>query len=374
MQCEIEFLAVGEGSRAGDAIVVRYGDATAYKLMVIDGGTAETGEKLVYHLKSQFGERVTLEHVVLTHSDADHASGLREVLREIPAANVWLHAPWALAGEVAHFFNGNWSKDGLSAAIKKEYDIVSEIVDLALAAQTTQRIHYPFQGSQIGPFTVLSPSKSTYLRLLPQFEKTPEPNQQLLEAANMWIGKAATAGLWQQMLEKAAAKVSNWVPESWSFERLKDGGQTSASNESSVVLYGNLGDGNRVLLTGDAGVNALTWAINYAKGNGHVLQQFSFVQIPHHGSRRNVGPTVLNELLGLPQLESSPSRYTAFVSAPKDDNQHPRKIVLNAFMRRGGRVIATQGSNKVHWGGFPPRSGYSIVEPLPFSSSVEAYD
>lgn len=374
MQCEIEFLAVGEGSRAGDAIVVRYGEATAYKLMVIDGGTAETGEKLVSHLKSQFGEHVTLEHVVLTHSDADHASGLREILREIPATNVWLHVPWALATEVPHFFKGNWSKDGLSAAIKKEYDIVSEIVDLALAAQTTQKIYYPFQGSQIGPFTVLSPDKSTYLHLLPQFEKTPEPNQQLLEAANMWIGKAAPAGLWQHMLEKAAAKVSNWVPEGWSHERLKDGGQTSASNESSVILYGNLGDGNRVLLTGDAGVNALTWAINYAKGNGQVLQHFSFVQIPHHGSRRNVGPTVLNELLGLPQLEHSPSRFTAFVSAPKDDDQHPRKIVLNAFMRRGGRVIATQGSNKVHWGGFPPRSGYSAVEPLPFSSSVEAYD
>jgi hypothetical protein len=31
------------------------------------------------------------------------------------------------------------------------------------------------------------------------------------------------------------------------------------------------------------------------------------------------------------------------VSAPKDDDTHPRKIVLNAFMRRGGEVIATLG-------------------------------
>ena len=120
-------------------------------------------------------------------------------------------------------------------------------------------------------------------------------------------------------------------------------------------------------------MNALTWSITYAKGHGHLLQQFSFVQIPHHGSRRNVGPTVLNELLGLPQLESAPSRFTAFVSAPKEDDQHPRKIVLNAFMRRGARVIATQGANKVHWGGVPPRSGYVNAEQLPFSTSVEAY-
>ena len=34
MNCEIEFLPVGDGSKAGDAIVVRYGEADAYELMV----------------------------------------------------------------------------------------------------------------------------------------------------------------------------------------------------------------------------------------------------------------------------------------------------------------------------------------------------
>jgi beta-lactamase superfamily II metal-dependent hydrolase len=372
MLCEIEFMAVGEGSRAGDAIVVRYGEVNDHRLMVVDGGTADTGEALVAHLKTQFGQNVVLEHVVLTHSDADHASGLREVLREIPATYVWLHVPWLLSGEAIQLFkNKKWTKESLSAAIKKEYDIISEIFDLAIAAQTTQKIYYPFQGSKIGPFTVLSPRKETYLHLLPQFEKTPEPDQDLLESANMWIGKA---GLLKEILQKAAAKVSNWWPESWTQERLRDGGQTSASNESSVILYGDFGAGQRVLLTGDAGVNALSWAAAHANASGYQLRQFSFVQIPHHGSRRNVGPTVLNELLGPIQKEGSDSRFAAFVSAPKDDDQHPRKIVLNAFMRRGGRVVATQGRNKVHWGGFPPRTGYVTAEPLAFSPKVEAYD
>jgi len=373
MLCEVEFLAVGEGCRAGDAIVIRYGEVNAYKLMVVDGGTAETGKNLVAHLKGQFGENVTLEHVVLTHSDADHASGLREVLREIPVANLWLHIPWLLADEAIHLFKSKkWTKETLSAAIKKEYDIVSELVDIAAAKQHTH-IYYPFQGSQIGPFRVLSPRRTTYLHLLPQFEKTPEPDQQVLEAANMWIGKAPN-GLLRELFEKARAKVSNWWPETWSEERLQDGGLTSASNESSVVLYADTGDGRRMLLTGDAGVNALWWSIHHAKEHGHVLKAFTFVQIPHHGSRRNVGPTVLNELLGPIRPEGSNSHFTAFVSAPKEDDQHPRKIVLNAFIRRGGRVLATQGQNKVHWGGFPPRPGYVAVEPLPFSTQVEAYD
>ena len=374
MLCEIEFLAVGEASRAGDAIVVRYGEENAYKLMVIDGGTADTGEKLVAHFKEQYGESVVLEHVLLTHSDADHASGLREVLREIPAKYVWMHVPWLLAPDAIHLFKKNWTKDALSAAIKKEYDIISEILEIAMAAEATQNIYFPFQGSQIGPFTVLTPSRNAYLHLLPQFDKTPEANQELLDAANMWIGKAAAPSLFEQLVEKAAAKISNWVPESWTHERLKDGGQTSASNESSVVLYADVGNGRRILMTGDAGVNALTWAIKYAKTQQYPLQQFSFVQIPHHGSRRNVGPTVLNELLGPIQPDGSKSRFTAFVSAPKEDDQHPRKIVMNAFMRRGGRVIATQGTDKVHLGGFKQRQGYSDAEAMEFSQMVEEYD
>jgi hypothetical protein len=105
-----------------------------------------------------------------------------------------------------------------------------------------------------------------------------------------------------------------------------------------------------------------------------VLQNFSFVQIPHHGSRRNVGPTVLNALLGPIQAQGSTSTFSAFVSAPKDDDKHPRKIVLNAFIRRGAQVFATQGANKVHWGGFAPRRGYTNTDAVSFSPKVEGYE
>ena len=370
MNIEVEFLAVGDGSRAGDAIVVRYGEQDNYSLMLVDGGTATTGEAIVKHIQSTYGAYATLEHVLLTHSDADHASGLREVLENIPVTNMWLHIPWLLAPEAIHLFKDKrWTKDGLSAAIKQEYDIIAEIVELAEEAGA--KIGYPFQGGIVGPFNVLSPRKATYLHLLPQFEKTPEPDKELLEAANIWIGKAPT-GLLAALLEKAAEKVQKWVNETWTYERLKDGGITSASNESSVILYADTGE-RRYLLTGDAGVNALRWAANHAIASGYPLQQFSFVQIPHHGSRRNVGPTILNDLLGPIRNEGDPTRFTAFCSAPKDDENHPRKMVLNAFIRRGGRVHATQGTGKVFWGGFNARPGYSNITPISLSGTVEDY-
>lgn len=371
MNCEIEFLAVGDASRAGDCIVVRYGECNDYKLMVVDGGTASTGEELVTHLRTQFGQNVRVEHVVLTHSDADHASGLRELFKEIPVANLWMHVPWLLAEEAIHLFKSkNWTTEGLSKAIKAEYDILSEILDLAWA--TDCAVRYPFQGATVGPFTVLSPRKSTYLHLLPQFEKTPDPDQEAIEAAGLWIGKAAS-NPFAKLLEAVAAKIEKWIPESWFDERLKDGGCTSASNESSVVLYADIDGNQRLLLTGDAGVNALTWSKNYANSQRMVLRAFSFVQIPHHGSRRNVGPAILNELIGEIQPEGT-ENFSAFVSAPADDSKHPRKIVLNAFIRRGGQVCCTQGTNKVHWGGFPQRPGYGPATATPLSSIVEDYD
>ncbi|TPI26815.1 hypothetical protein FJW08_26670 [Mesorhizobium sp. B3-2-1] len=186
----------------------------------------------------------------------------------------------------------------------------------------------------------------------------------------MWLGKESLA---RKLLEAAKAAMQSWTTETWEDERLRDGGITSASNESSVVLYGSFDDDARVLLTADTGTNGLRWAANYAESLGLPLKSFSFVQIPHHGSRRNVGPTILTRLLGEIQPEGTPTRFSAFVSAPKDDVKHPRRIVLNAFKRRGGYIVATQGTGKIHWGGFPKREGYGDAENLPFYAQVEEY-
>jgi hypothetical protein len=82
----------------------------------------------------------------------------------------------------------------------------------------------------------------------------------------------------------------------------------------------------------------------------------------------------LNLILGPIQAKESPIRFWAFVSAPKDDDTHPRMMVLNSFTRRGGRVVATQGISKIFWGGFPVRPNYSSAEPILFTPKVVDYD
>jgi hypothetical protein len=49
-------------------------------------------------------------------------------------------------------------------------------------------------------------------------------------------------------------------------------------------------------------------------------------------------------------------------------------MVLNAFIRRGYTVCATQGNKIVFWGGFPARQGYGSAHALQFATQVEHYD
>ena len=372
MHCEIEFLPVGEASKAGDAIVIRYGDPQAYALMVIDGGTIDSGNAVVAHIQQYFGNNATISHAVLTHADADHASGLRVVLSELKVSKLWLHVPWwSAAAAKTYFADQKLSAEQLAVKIYDQYDIIAEIVKIAQGKKIP--IEQPFAGMNIGPFRVLSPYQSVYEYLLPQFDLTPDPDESLIKAAGFWIGKQPSA--LARAVDRAMAKVQKFAKENWNNERLKDGGVTGASNESSVVLYGDFTPGpGRILLTGDAGVWALNHAAYSIEQNGLALRDFAFVQVPHHGSCRNVGPTILDRLIGPIQPEGSAARFSAFVSAPKDDDTHPRKIVRNAFIRRGAKVIATQGTSKIFWGGFPVRANYDVAPILPFSPDVEEYD
>ena len=252
MDYEIEFLPVGDASKAGDAIVIRYGKPDGWWLMTIDGGELNSGEQTVAHIKKQFGEHAHVNHAVLTHCDADHASGLREILKGVQVNSLWMNLPWSVVPEARQFFADKSStNDQLIKRVAREYDIIQEIV--SLAEERNVPIYPVYAGTKIGPFIALSPHRTFYQALVPQFDRTPEPDQKAIEAANFWIGKEQINVL-RMIMDAAITKAQKYIIESWEVERLRDGGITSATNESSIVLYGDLENGDRALLTGDAGV------------------------------------------------------------------------------------------------------------------------
>lgn len=364
---DVEFLPVGDGSAAGDAIVISYGANQPEEVIIVDGGTKDSGEKMVEHINECFGPETIISHVICTHPDSDHSSGLRAILDNFQVTNLWVHALWYHAEDIVHLFNDKrWTADGLSKAIKSEYSIIDELIKTAFSKGTN--VYEPFQGSKIGPFTVLSPTKFAYQHLLAQFRKTPDPDIDAIKNQNMWLEQKKS--LFSGLLEKAI----KLIPESWDFETLREGGVTAAENETSVVLFGDFGD-SAVLLTADGGINALSWSYDYSNQIGLDLSKLKLVQVPHHGSRNNVSPSILDTIVGPKQARGyEAEKMIGVVSAPKDDTKHPRKVVINAFRRRGAPVRSTQGSKYRYHSGFPARDDYSIAKPLDFYSEVEEYD
>src|SRR5258708_20315237 len=133
-----------------------------------------------------------------------------------------------------YFEDKRWTLDGLQTKIRNEYSVISELIDLADAHTTP--VHEPVQGQQIGPFTVLSPTRWAYLRLVSQFRKTPDPDIDQLKADNMWIEgakKSFLGGILGSLVEKAP----EWMPENWDIELLKDAAFTGAETHATAILY-----------------------------------------------------------------------------------------------------------------------------------------
>lgn len=161
--------------------------------------------------------------------------------------------------------------------------------------------------------------------------------------------------------------------ETWDRETLAENVETSASNETSVVQLG-IFDDHRALLTADVGPIGLSEAAVYAMQR-ELLAPPNFMQVPHHGSRHNVTPMILDVWLGkrLPN-ENSPRRGVAFCSVGADADLHPRKKVSNAFLRRGYPVYATRGKVKGHYHGRERRYNWEASTAEPFSLNVEDND
>ncbi|WP_200232388.1 ComEC/Rec2 family competence protein, partial [Rubrivivax gelatinosus] len=282
MAYEIDFLPVGDSY--GDAIVVRYGDETSgYYLHVVDGGRSDTGQTIINHI-DRFYPGYFIDHMILSHADNDHACGLIDVLRRFDVKNLWMNRPWLYANEVIQHFHGNYTLAGLIDEMKKRHPYLVELENIAESKGT--QIHEAFQGNCIGRFRILAPSRHRYVDLISEFEKTPTSYRAEYRAPSQ-------LGLLRSLKEQAMKRLE----EAWDVETLSDNPQppTSASNESCIVQYAEL-DNRGVLLTADVGPEGLTEAADYA--NALNLRMPGFVQMPHHGSRHNVTPAVLDRWLG----------------------------------------------------------------------------
>lgn len=347
---EFDFLPVGNGKHSGDAIAVRWKEAESYKVLIYDGGTTEYGEKLVEHVKVYFGTN-KVDYVVNSHPDNDHAGGLLYVLENLEVGQLWMHRPWTHSALICDYFHDRRiTNKSLEERLKKKMTAAYRLEKIATEKKIP--IIEPFAGEQIGIFKVLSPTRKRYIHeLIPAFEKSPD-----LKLASESFVEAAL-----DMVESTESKIADY----WDREFLPDSVLTSAENESSAVLFCTV-RGKGHLLTGDAGVDALRAAAEFATKIGiHLPTAVTFAQIPHHGGRHNVSTETLDLVFGKPLPEGTKPTRHAYASASKHAPRHPRKVVTNAFVRRGFLVAATKG-RKLRYSKNMPERGWGKLTYMPF--------
>jgi len=323
---EIDFLPVGDGERSGEAIVFRCGNLSGprneQQIVIIDGGTKESGTELVKHIREYYNTNVA-DLVVSTHPDADHSAGLLAILENLKVGQLLMHLPWKHSDECRCLFKNGRITEGslkktLQASLQNAYDLEQ------IAREQGVPIIEPFSdsGRIRRDLIVLSPSKSFYELQIANFRATPEPKPEV-----SFLQRAKTT----------VVEAGKKIIETLGFETLKDpeDNETSAENNSSVILLWNYNNGEEFFLfCGDAGALALRKAIAVADTHGIDFRLVKFIQLPHHGSKHNVGPVLLDKIVG-PKLQEETKVKTAYVSVAKEDQKHPSRKVANAFRRRG---------------------------------------
>jgi beta-lactamase superfamily II metal-dependent hydrolase len=283
----------------------------------IDGGYSDTIDTVKNHMGNYYGTK-SIQNLVITHPDRDHASGAKNIIENCDVARVWMNRPWLYASELLDRFSKFSNVENLEQRLREIYPFLS-------AAESS--------------------------------EKSPQS------------AKVAKAGRSDSFLEKIYnLKDALWGTETFSNQ------ETASENEMSIIQYANICN-SKVLLTGDAGRGSLQEAINYAPNVGLDLPGIDKFQVPHHGSRRNVSSDILDAILGSKfegiQSESA-KKFSAIISAAKNDSDHPKKAVIRAMWHRGGAVVATNGESvRSSAGAAPDRDGWKPVASIPYPDQEE---
>lgn len=371
---EVDYIAIGDKSKSGDAIGIRWGydldksNAEQF-VMLIDGGHKCSAGDVVRHIKKYYygdedieKEKAIVDLVINTHPHSDHLAGLPVIYEQLVIQELWMHRPWDHAGLPKWFDDGRVTdksikeqlKDGLEDAYKlsKSYQKDTGLDTVEPFSGLTAKLKYGVT------LYVLGPTRSFYERLLPDFNSTPtngtgvgkkriilDPDENDVEASN---------------------------------NDLTDEGDTSAENQSSVVLVLKMQNEDLLMFTGDAGINSLQNAMDQFDKFALDISKLTLFHVPHHGSLQNMGKTIVKRIFGSPIEPKQTKAVTARISvAAQPEYGHPSRRVINALLRVGCKVFETHGMSKqFHKGSALLHSGWSNVESLQPYEKVEgvSYD
>jgi beta-lactamase superfamily II metal-dependent hydrolase len=348
MELSIDMLSVGDA----DAFIIWAKHKNRDYIIFIDGGKEGDGDDIISHYRKNIMPHVETWRsqpeiiIINTHPHNDHVKGLPFIVNYFKGriSRVYMNNPVQfMSNESIDLLETNYRKvRGQDTALTRLYDSLLEGQELQnLITSFNIPIYHAFSdyglyGQDNEMFRFLGPSSSYYQELINRFSSQEVIN----ELTNRAIPQP------KLILENIEVQKPCTVVD--------QADDTSAENLSSVITQFTTSSGIKYLFTGDAGVESF----QNAKSNGFSIADNHYVQLPHHGSRRNVNSAII--------CEFSPQVF--FVSAA-GNAKHPRKAVIACIKKNTNAIVySTHKTNnfrvRSNVGVFPDWEGYTNALPL----------
>lgn len=308
MEFIIDFIHVGDG----DAIIVWAREANVKDVVFfIDGGDAGNGQKIVDHFAKYIEPHLLPKKTigfVNSHPHADHINGLLEVIELLNDK-----IRFAIYNDPVECITAEHRENIKKAYLANEDDDITHLYEEfeqieklnEFCEKNNVERYKAFAGANVllgGTFEILSPSEDFYVNLVQHFSDI-----EFLKAVD--FKKPKLAAKYPLPDELVPCKIVDEVND------------TSPENLTSTVIQLTDGAGNKYILTADAGVDAF----DYMEAEGFTAENVVLVQLPHHGSRRNISSEWITKF--------NPNFYVASAAG---NEKHPRLALINCIKRNLG--------------------------------------
>jgi beta-lactamase superfamily II metal-dependent hydrolase len=335
----IDMLSLGN---ADSIIVWLKDDDDKHCVVLIDGGNKSDGQKVIDHLEKYIQPHVGYaapDLLINTHHDKDHIGGLIPIVEYFgdEITKVWVNNP---ADHISDASYQSLKKSFSTRSEQQQFKMIleslnnlEEFISAVDSAGIYRESALYGQEEQNGIVKVLGPSREFYDSLLPGMDGI----------ENFVLNEAHFAYNYLFNNPDINDNIESQLP----CPIVDEENSTSATNNSSVVLLIQA-KGNKYLFTGDAGVLAFEDIENRES-----LEDIFWLDVPHHGSRRNLSSRLIDVM----------SPDTAYISAV-GNRKHPRRALINCLRKHGSKVYSTHKSGNIHFysGTFPSRSDYGPIE------------
>lgn len=323
-QIGIDMIDVGKG----DAYLIDLYDLQGQRFsFAVDGGTTGKADLVSAYVDQYYGGKLNL--VVSTHPDTDHIGGLVGLLESKKVNELVLNDPREIISEdeLMRRARANLNPDDVET-FKSAFTRMDEL-KAAATAQGTDLVQNLYGSNspvlQWGGWSmyVLGPSQNLF--------------------RDLWLNEDMVRDWFHSDAVDAqvAMATSSSILDDPSID-------TKPVNQSSIILL-IAGHGRKYLFTGDAGKRALREAAQLVD-----ISNLTWLDVPHHGSRRNMDTALINHL----------KPATSFISSDGSD-KHPRKELIRALQRAGSRVYSTCRHSGLFLGDFN-RPNWNAVVPWDF--------